>query len=35
MPIIGTDADLLWSMIEDDLEPLKTFVDRISREAKP
>lgn len=30
-----TDADLLWSMIEDDLEPLKTFVDRISREAKP
>jgi uncharacterized protein with HEPN domain len=30
-----TDADLLWSMIDGDLEPLKNFVEQISKEAKP
>jgi uncharacterized protein with HEPN domain len=30
-----TDADLLWSMVEDDLEPLKDFVERISKVPKP
>ena len=29
-----TDADLLWSMTEDDLGPLKNFVEEISKEAK-
>lgn len=28
-----TDADLLWSMVENDLEPLKDFVERISKES--
>jgi uncharacterized protein with HEPN domain len=27
-----TDAGLLWSMIENDLEPLKQFIDRIGKE---
>ncbi len=27
-----TDANLLWAMIENDLEPLKQFVEQISRE---
>ncbi|WP_454630223.1 HepT-like ribonuclease domain-containing protein [Bradyrhizobium cenepequi] len=30
-----TDADLLWSMVEDDLEPLKNFSEQIARETKP
>lgn len=30
-----TDAGLLWGMIENDLEPLEDFVNRISKEAKP
>lgn len=30
-----TDADLLWSMIEDDIDPLKNFIERISTESKP
>ncbi|WP_245474812.1 DUF86 domain-containing protein [Bradyrhizobium sp. Leo121] len=30
-----TDADLLWSMVEDDLEPLKNFAEQIAKEAKP
>jgi uncharacterized protein with HEPN domain len=30
-----TDPGLLWSMIEDDLEPLKNFVERISKESNP
>ena len=29
-----TDAGLLWVMIEDDLEPLQIFVERIARELK-
>ncbi|MGY3697094.1 uncharacterized protein with HEPN domain [Bradyrhizobium sp. USDA 3240] len=29
-----TDADLLWIMIEDDLLPLKAFVDQITKELK-
>lgn len=29
-----TDVDLLWSMVEDDLEPLNNFVERIARETK-
>ncbi|OCK61239.1 HepT-like ribonuclease domain-containing protein [Bradyrhizobium sp. LMTR 3] len=29
-----TDAGLLWTMIEDDLEPLQTFVERIAKELK-
>lgn len=29
-----TDAGLLWVMIEDDLEPLRAFVERIARETK-
>jgi uncharacterized protein with HEPN domain len=29
-----TDADLLWAMVENDLEPLKNFVERISKESK-
>jgi uncharacterized protein with HEPN domain len=28
-----TDADLLWTMAEDDLEPLKKFVERIAKES--
>jgi uncharacterized protein with HEPN domain len=28
-----TDADLLWTMVEDDLEPLKNFVERVARES--
>jgi len=28
-----TDANLLWVMIENDLEPLKQFVEKISRES--
>ena len=35
MPIIETDADLLWDMIEHDLAPLKTFIERIAEEQKP
>lgn len=27
-----TDPDLLWTMIENDLEPLKTFIERIAKE---
>jgi uncharacterized protein with HEPN domain len=27
-----TDAALLWAMIEDDLEPLRIFIDRIAKE---
>lgn len=30
-----TDAGLLWAMIEDDLEPLRAFVERIAKETKP
>ncbi|MGY3605003.1 MULTISPECIES: HepT-like ribonuclease domain-containing protein [unclassified Bradyrhizobium] len=30
-----TDADLPWSMVEDDLEPLKNFAEQIAKEAKP
>ena len=30
-----TDADLLWNMIEDDVDPLKSFIERISKESKP
>ncbi|MCA6097247.1 uncharacterized protein with HEPN domain [Bradyrhizobium sp. USDA 4524] len=29
-----TDAGLLWIMIEDDLLPLKAFVDQLARESK-
>jgi uncharacterized protein with HEPN domain len=29
-----TDADLLWSMVEDDLGPLRNFVERIAKESK-
>jgi len=29
-----TDADLLWAMVENDLEPLKNFVERLSKESK-
>jgi uncharacterized protein with HEPN domain len=29
-----TDAGLLWAMIEDDLEPLNIFVERIAEEMK-
>src|SRR5258708_38699273 len=29
-----TDADLLWAVVENDLEPLKNFVERISKESK-
>jgi uncharacterized protein with HEPN domain len=29
-----TDAELLWSMVEDDLGPLRDFVERISKEPK-
>jgi uncharacterized protein with HEPN domain len=28
-----TDASLLWAMIENDLEPLRRFIERISRES--
>lgn len=28
------DADLLWAMIEDDLEPLRIFVERAVKESK-
>jgi uncharacterized protein with HEPN domain len=28
------DADLLWAMIEDDLEPLRIFVERTAKESK-
>lgn len=28
-----TDAGLLWVMVEDDLEPLRIFVERISKES--
>jgi uncharacterized protein with HEPN domain len=28
-----TDADLLWTMVEDDLGPLKNFVERIAKES--
>jgi uncharacterized protein with HEPN domain len=30
-----TDVDLLWAMVENDLEPLKDFVERISKEPRP
>jgi uncharacterized protein with HEPN domain len=30
-----TDADLLWDMIENDLEPLETFIRTIAEEQKP
>lgn len=30
----STDADLLWAMVEDDLELLNVFVERIAKEAK-
>ena len=30
-----TDAGLLWAMVEDDLEPLKTFTERITRKSNP
>jgi uncharacterized protein with HEPN domain len=30
-----TDTDLLWSMVEDDLESLKNFAEQIAKEAKP
>jgi uncharacterized protein with HEPN domain len=30
-----TDAGLLWAMIENDLEPLSRFVERISKESSP
>ena len=30
-----TDADLLWSMVEEDLEPLDNFIGRIAGELKP
>jgi uncharacterized protein with HEPN domain len=29
-----TDVDLLWSMVEDDLEPLNKFVERIAKESR-
>lgn len=29
------DADLLWAMIENDLEPLKAFVQAVGKESKP
>jgi uncharacterized protein with HEPN domain len=29
-----TDSDLLWAMIEDDLEPLRIFVERTAKEPK-
>jgi uncharacterized protein with HEPN domain len=28
-----TDSDLLWSMVERDLEPLKNFVERMTKDA--
>jgi uncharacterized protein with HEPN domain len=28
-----TDADLLWTVVEDDLEPLKNFVERTAKES--
>jgi uncharacterized protein with HEPN domain len=28
------DADLLWAMVEDDLEPLRNFVERTAKELK-
>jgi uncharacterized protein with HEPN domain len=28
-----TDAELMWSMVEDDLEPLKKFVEVIAKES--
>ena len=30
-----SDVDLLWSMVEDDLEPLRNFVERRAKESKP
>ena len=30
-----TDADLLWNMVERDLEPLKRFAGEIAKEVKP
>jgi uncharacterized protein with HEPN domain len=30
-----TDAELLWAMIEDDLEPLKICIERIAKDLKP
>ena len=30
MPIIATDAGLMWTMIEDDLEPLRIFIEQIA-----
>ena len=29
-----TDAGLLWAMVEDDLEPLMNFVERLSKEPR-
>jgi uncharacterized protein with HEPN domain len=30
-----TDPDLLWNMIERDLQPLRNFAEQIAKEAKP
>ncbi|MGY3623021.1 HepT-like ribonuclease domain-containing protein [Bradyrhizobium sp. USDA 10063] len=30
-----TDPDLLWNMVERDLEPLRNFAEQIAKEAKP
>jgi uncharacterized protein with HEPN domain len=30
-----TDPDLLWNMVERDLQPLRNFTEQIAKEAKP
>lgn len=30
-----TDVDLLWAMVEDDLEPLNSFIEELSRRSNP